>query len=53
MWMVEQIGMIYRQVRYHARALDYFKVQLSLAWELHDEEAEMRAYDNLSLEYYY
>ena len=24
-----------------------------MAWELNDEEAEMRSYDNLSIEYYY
>ena len=34
MWMAEQIGMCYRTLRYHELAVDYFKYQLSLAWEL-------------------
>ena len=45
--------MTYRSVRYYRRAVDYFKCQLALAWELNDEEAELRSYDNLSIEYYY
>ena len=45
--------MSYRTLRYHELAVDYFKCQLSLAWELQDEQAEMRSYDNLSIEYYY
>lgn len=53
MWMSEQIGMAYRSIRYYKRAVDYFKLQLSLAWELNDEVAEMRSYDNLAIEYYY
>ena len=51
--MAEQIGMTYRAIRYHKRAVDYFKVQLALAWELDDVAAEIRSYDNLSIEYYY
>ena len=53
MWMAEQIGMAYRTLRFHELAVDYFKYQLSLAWELEDLNAEMRSYDNLSIEYYY
>ena len=45
--------MTYRSIRYYKRAVDYFKYQLSLAWELNDMEAEMRSYDNLAIEYYY
>ena len=52
-WMCEQIGVAYRQLRYHERAVDYFKCQLSLAWERNDDTGEMRSYDNLSIEYYY
>ena len=51
--MAEQIGMTYREVSYHELAVDYFKCQLSLAWERNDMVAEMRSYDNLSVEYYY
>ena len=51
--MTEQIGMAYRSIRYYKRAVDYFKCQLALAWELNDIEAEMRSYDNLAIEYYY
>ena len=53
MWMAEQIGMAYRSIRYHKRAVDYFKCQLALAWELDDQEAELHCYDNLAIEYYY
>ena len=53
MWIAEQIGMTYRELRYHELATDYFKFQLSLAWELNDLKQEMKSYDNLSIEYYY
>lgn len=51
--MAEQIGMTYRGLRYYKRAVDYFKCQLSLAWELNDYDSEMRSYDNLAIQYYY
>lgn len=53
MWITEQIGMVYRQLRYHELAVDFFKCQLSLAWERGDEQGELRSYDNLSVEYFY
>ena len=53
MWMAEQLGTCYRHLRYHELATDYFKFSLSLAWELGDQAAEMRAYDNLAIEYFY
>ena len=53
MWMAEQLGTCYRQLRYHELAADYFKYSLSLAWELNDQTAEMRNYDNLAVEYFY
>ena len=53
MWISEQIGMAYRTMRSHEIAIDYFKLQMSLAWELNDTTAEIRSYDNLSQEYYY
>ena len=48
MWVSEQIGMAYRTMRSHEIAIDYFKVQMSLAWEICDTAAEIRSYDNLS-----
>lgn len=51
--MAEQIGMCYRTLRFHELASDYFKFQLSIAWEINDRAAEMRSYDNLAIEYYY
>ena len=45
--------MAYRTMRSHEIAIDYFKLQMSLAWELNDTAAEIRSYDNLSQEYYY
>ena len=45
--------MAYRTMRSHEIAIDYFKLQMSLAWELNDTTAEIRSYDNLSQEYYY
>lgn len=53
MWVAEQIGMAYRTMRSHEIAIDYFKIQMSLAWELNDTATEVRSYDNLSQEYYY
>ena len=41
MWMLEQLGMAYREVRYHKRAIDYFKQQLAISWEINDEAAEI------------
>ena len=40
-------------MKYHELATDYFKFSLSLAWELNDQLAELRNYDNLSIEYFY
>ena len=48
MWVSEQIGIAYRTMRSHEIAIDYFKIQMSLAWELNDTTAEIRSYDNLS-----
>lgn len=45
--------MCYRTLRYHELATDYFKYQLSLAWEMNDQKQEMKSYDNLAIEYYY
>ena len=53
MWMAEQLGMCYRQLRFHERATDYFKYSLSIAWEINDQVAEMRNYNNLAVEYFY
>ena len=53
MWICEQIGFAYRMVKYHELAIDHFKIQMSLAWELNDKVTELRAYDNLSIEFYY
>ena len=53
MWISEQIGMVYRQLRYHERAIDFFKSQLALAWELNDYKYELKSYENLSVEFYY
>ena len=40
-------------MRSHEIAIDFFKAQMSMAWELNDTAAEIRSYDNLSQEYYY
>ena len=36
MWVVEQLGFCYRTMGMNDVALDYFKAQMSLAWELND-----------------
>ena len=45
--------MVYRQLRYHELAIDHFKSQLALAWELNDQAYELKSYENLSVEFYY
>ena len=34
-------------------ALDYYKAQMSLSWEMNDQETEIRSYENLAMQYYY
>ena len=40
-------------LREHTMACFFFKKQLELAWEQNNLQAELSAYDNLSLEYFY
>ena len=40
-------------MRYHNKAIVYFKKQLQLAWEQNDQKYEIDAYENLSIDNYY
>ena len=53
MIICEQIGHCYRQMRMHATACDFFKKQLTMCWEMENEKDELRAYQNVAVEYYY
>ena len=48
MMVAEQIGMSYRLMRMHSVAVDYFKKQLCLSWEIESERDELLAYMNIA-----
>ena len=53
MSLYSQIGYLYAQCQMYKAAADYFKKQLVLAWQQNDLSNETRAYESLSLCYYY
>lgn len=53
MMMCVQIGMCYRLMRMHAVAVDFFKKQLTISWEIGSERDELNAYRNIAQEYCY
>ena len=53
MFVLEQIGYIYRLINEHKKAIDMFKQMLQFAWVLKDRDMEMKVYWHLSIEYYY
>ena len=53
MMTCEQIAMCYRLMRMHSQAVDFFKKQLELAWEIDSQKDERLAYQNIATEYYY
>ena len=40
-------------MKMHAVAVDFFKKQLTICWDLGDERDELAAYQNISQEYFY
>ena len=53
MMMCEQIGLCYRLMRMHRLAVDFFKKQLQLCWDIESERDELISYYNIATEYYY
>ena len=53
MMTYKQLGYVYRSLREHEKATNNFKKYLQLAWYNGDMDAEMQAYENLSLDYFY
>ena len=45
--------MCYRLMRMHSLAVDFFKKQLQICWEINSERDELIAYQNIATEYYY
>ena len=37
----------------HSLAVDFFKKQLQICWEINSERDELIAYQNIATEYYY
>ena len=53
MMLCEQLGMCYRLMRMHLVAVDFFKKQLCISWDIESERDELLAYQNIAQEYYY
>ena len=53
MMTCEQIGICYRLMRMHGVAVDFFKKQLEISWEIDSHKDERLAYQNIATEYYY
>lgn len=51
--MYQQLGYIYRLMSENEEAVKQFKKMLQLAWQEGNLEMELKAYDNLSMEYFY
>ena len=49
----KQLGYVNRLLKLHRKATDCFKKYLQLAWLNEDMGAEMEAYENLSVDYFY
>ena len=49
----KQLGYVNRLLKRHSKATGCFKKYLQLAWLNDDMGAEMEAYENLSIDYFY
>ncbi len=49
----ERMGQAYTAIREYHLALKSHKKQLECAWKTNDSSAEIRAYDQIGLSYYY
>ena len=52
-FILEQIGYVYRLIQQHKKAVEVFKLMLQLAWILNDKDMEMKVFWHLGIEYYY
>ena len=53
MALYNQIGYLYRNIKFCNAAVDYFKKQLIIAWQNDDLNNELLAYEQLSITNYY
>jgi len=49
----EAIGNSYKFLNQYDKSIKCYKKQIELAWVLNDKESELRAYDNIGIQYFY
>ena len=49
----EAIGNCYKFLNQYDRSIKCYKKQIELSWVLNDKESELRAYDNIGIQYFY
>lgn len=49
----EAIGNSYKFLNQYEKSIKCYKKQIELAWVLNDKESELRAYDNIGIQYFY
>lgn len=49
----ECIGNVYKYLYQYHKAIKCYKKQIEVAWVLNDKNSELRAYDNIGLQYFY
>ena len=49
----ECLGMVNKFLYKHEKSIIYYKKQIEVAWILGDKNSELRAYDNIGIQYFY
>lgn len=49
----EALGNSYKFLNKYEKSIKCYKKQIELAWVLNDKESELRAYDNIGIQYFY
>lgn len=49
----ECLGMVSKFLYKHNKAITYYKKQIEVSWLLNDKNSELRAYDNIGIQYFY
>ncbi len=49
----EAIGNSYKFLNQYEKSIKCYKKQIELAWVMNDKESELRAYDNIGIQYFY
>jgi tetratricopeptide (TPR) repeat protein len=53
MYSFESLGNAYKFLYKYRKAISCYKKQIELAWKLNDKYSELRAYDNIGIQYFY